>query len=248
MELLTVLRASPLFAGIDSPTLRRLLAAMSEESTPARRQLMGPAQSTEHFRVIVSGRVKIVRSSAEDGRELTLWLLGPGDGFDVVSLLDGRTHAVSAWSLTPVRILRAPLATWNGWLRWLRPLDLAAHRYCAAKLREVADLASDLALCDTPTRLAHLLLRHFEAGEENLLRDLPQRELAAMIGSVRVVVSRALAQLSAQGGGPASGRSASRGRPRAIARARPGRHGRIPAAVCGRRAPALIAPEFTSEL
>jgi CRP-like cAMP-binding protein len=199
MELLSALRSSPLFAGIDAPTLRRLLAAMSEERAAARRQLMGPADSAQHFRLIVSGRVKIVRSSPADGRELTLWLLGPGDGFDVVSLLDGRAHAVSAWSLTPVHILTAPLATWSGWLRWLRPLDLAAHRYCAGKLRELADLASDLALCDTPTRLAHLLLRHFGAGEGNLLLDLPQRELAAMIGSVRVVVSRALAQLRAQG-------------------------------------------------
>ena len=199
MPSLTALRRSPLFTGVDEPTLRRLLASLSEEVWEPRRQLMGPAGSLERFRLIVSGRVKIVRSNSLDGRELTLWLLGPGDGFDVVSLLDGRAHEVSAWSLTPVRTLAAPLAVWSGWLRWLRPLDLAAHRYCAGKLRELADLASDLALCDTPTRLAHLLLRHFGSGEGNLLLDLPQRELAAMIGSVRVVVSRALAQLRAQG-------------------------------------------------
>lgn len=199
MNLLAAVRHSPLFAGIDPPTLRRLLASMSEESWPARRELMTPADSAERFRVIVSGRVKIVRSNPHDGRELTLWLLGPGDGFDVVSLLDGRPHEVSARSLTAVHTLVAPLETWSGWLRWLRPLDLAAHRYCAARLRELADLATDLALYDTPTRLAHLLLRHFEPGAPNLLLDLPQRELAAMIGSVRVVVSRLLAQLRAQG-------------------------------------------------
>lgn len=199
MTSITAMRTSPLFAGLDPPTLRRLDASMNEETWPARRQLMGPGDSLECFRVIVSGRVKIVRSNPLDGRELTLWLLGPGDAFDVVSLLDGQIHAVSAWSLTPVHTLAAPMQVWSGWLRWLRPLDLAAHRYSAAKLRELTDLASDLALYDTPTRLAHLLLRHFDGRQANLLTDLPQRELAAMIGSVRVVVSRVLAELNAQG-------------------------------------------------
>lgn len=199
MPSLTALRRSPLFTGVDEPTLKRLLASLSEEAWQPRRQIMGPADSLERFRLIVSGRVKIVRSNCLDGRELTLWLLGPGDGFDMVSLLDGRAHEVSAWSLTPVRTLAAPLAVWSGWLRWLRPLDLAAHRYSAAKLREVEQLTTDLALHDTSTRLANLLLRHFDGSQPNLLHDLPQRELAAMIGSVRGVVSRVLARMQADG-------------------------------------------------
>ncbi len=199
MTSLTALRRSPLFSGVDEPTLKRLLASLNEESWESRRQIMGPAESLERFRLIVSGRVKIVRSKPHDGRELTLWLLGPGDGFDVVSLLDGRAHEVSAWALSPVRTLAAPLAVWSGWLRWLRPLDLAAHRYSAAKLREVEALTADLALHDTATRLANLLLRHFDGSQPNLLHDLPQRELAAMIGSVRGVVSRVLARMQAEG-------------------------------------------------
>lgn len=199
MTSITVLRRSPLFAGLEEPTLARLHDSLSGESWDARCQIMGPGESLERFRLIVSGRVKIVRSNSVDGRELTLWLLGPGDGFDVVSLLDGRPHAVSAWALTPVRTLGAPMAQWSAWLRRLRALDLAAHLYIAAKLREVEDLTTDLALHDTATRLANLLLRHFDGRQPNLLHELPQRELAAMIGSVRVVVSRLLAQMRSQG-------------------------------------------------
>lgn len=199
MTSLTALQRSPIFAGMDELDLRRLQASLAQESCPARRQIMGPGESLERFRLIVSGRVKIVRSNSVDGRELTLWLLGPGDGFDVVSLLDGLPHTVSAWALGPVRMLSAPMAQWRGWLRALPPLDLAVHRYSAAKLRELADLAADLALHDTSTRLANLLLRHFDGRQNNLLHDLPQSELAAMIGSVRVVVSRILAQMRAEG-------------------------------------------------
>lgn len=199
MATITTLRHSPLFAGVDESTLTRVFGSLGEESWAARRQIMGPGESLKQFRVIVSGRVKIVRSNASSGRELTLWLLGPGDGFDVVSLLDGQPHAVGAWALSPVRTLAAPMAIWQGWLRESRSLDLAAHRYSAAKLREVENLAVDLALHDTSTRLANLLLRHFDGPRPNLLQDLPQQELAAMIGSVRVVVSRVLAHMRAQG-------------------------------------------------
>lgn len=190
---------SPLLSGVDPQTLRSIAGSLVEERWSKGRQLMGVADSVERFRLVIEGRVKIVRSNSHDGHELTLWLLGPGDGFDIVSLLDGKPHAVSAWAVDDVRTLVAPVALWRRWLEESRPLRLAAHRYVADKMREVSDLAVDLALHDTSTRLAHLLLRHFECNEGNLLRDLPQRELASMIGSVRIVVSRVLAQMKRQG-------------------------------------------------
>ncbi len=190
---------SPLFAHVDRQTVSSIVRSLSAESHPEGRLIMGAADSVSSFRLVVEGRVKIVRSNSHDGRELTLWLLGPGDGFDVASLLDGRPHAVTAWALDHVRTLAGPMALWRDWLDESRLLRLAAHRYVGQKLREVGDLAGDLALHDTSVRLAHLLLRHFRRKEDNLLRDLPQRELAALIGSVRIVVSRHLAQMKRQG-------------------------------------------------
>jgi CRP/FNR family cyclic AMP-dependent transcriptional regulator len=199
VRLQNAIARSPLLANLDRQTVGSLVRSLTEESHPRGRLIMGPQDSVASFRLVVEGRVKIVRSNSHEGRELTLWLLGPGDGFDVVSLLDGKPHAVTAWALDEVRTLVAPMPLWREWLEQSRPLRLAAHRYVGEKLREVADLAGDLALHDTSARLAHLLLRHFTAKEGNLLRDLPQRELAALIGSVRIVVSRLLAQMRRQG-------------------------------------------------
>lgn len=175
------------------------MRSLAGESHSKGKQIMGTADSADTFRLVIEGRVKIVRSNSHEGRELTLWLLGPGDGFDVVSLLDGEPHAVTAWAVDDARTLVAPMALWRDWLEESRPLRIAAHRYAARRLRELSDLAGDLALHDTSARLAHLLLRHFDAKEGNLLRDLPQRELASLIGSVRIVVSRLLAQMRRQG-------------------------------------------------
>jgi CRP-like cAMP-binding protein len=193
------IRHSPLLAGVDAALAQRMAIAMTEESWPLGAQIMGPHDSVERFRIIVSGRVKIVSSNSHSGRELTLWLLGAGDGFDIVSLLDGKPHAVSAWALTPVHSVAAPQSAWAEWMQHSAALELAVHRYVGGKLRELTALATDLAVHDTVTRLSHLLLRHFDGSRPNLLRDLPQSELAAMIGSVRVVLSRALTHLREAG-------------------------------------------------
>lgn len=190
---------SPLLEGVDPETVATIASALTQETWPKGRQIMAPAETTESFRLVLDGRVKIVRSNSRDGHELTLWLLGPGDGFDIVSLLDGKLHSVTAWALDDVRALSGPVSLWRDWLARHRALDIAAHRYVADRLRDLSELAGHLALHDTSTRVAHLLLRHFDAKGHNLLHDLPQRELASMIGSVRIVVSRALAQFRRHG-------------------------------------------------
>jgi CRP-like cAMP-binding protein len=199
MRLETAVANAGLLSGVDQRTLKLITDSLIEERWSKGQQLMGPVDSAASFRLIAEGRVKIVRSDAAGGREVTLWLLGPGDGFDIVSLLDGRQHAVSAWAVDEVHTLGAPMSLWRGWLEQSRPLRLAAHRYIADRLRDICELAGELALQDTAGRLAHLLLRHYGSEQDNLLRDLPQRELASLVGSVRVVVSRVLAQMKRHG-------------------------------------------------
>jgi CRP-like cAMP-binding protein len=189
------------FQGVSPSVLKKMAAGLTGESWPKGCQVSTPDGQPDRFRIIASGRVKITRSNGHSGRELTLWLLGPGDGFDIVSLLDGAPHAVGAWTLEEVQTLYAPLDVVRMWLERYPAFRLAVHRYVGQQLRRLADLASELALHDTMTRLAHLLLRHFETTPPHngprleLLQDLPQEELASLIGSVRVVVSRLLAQL-----------------------------------------------------
>jgi CRP-like cAMP-binding protein len=205
MQIAAVLEASPLFAGLGRATLEEMADALVLESWPKDFQLLAPDAPAERFRILVRGRVKITRSNRENGREVTLWLLGPGEGFDVVSLLDGQPHAVSASTLDEVQVLSGPIAVFREWIERFPPFRRAIHRCVARQLRELTDLAGDLALHDTMTRLARLLLRHLDGTQTgrvsglNLIRDLSQEELANLIGSVRVVVSRLLARLKREG-------------------------------------------------
>lgn len=202
MQVAEVLAQSPLFTGVGQQTLETLAADLTLQAHPKNCDILLPAGTSERFYVVVRGRVKVTRSNAHDGRELTLWLLGPGDGFDLVNLLDGEAHVVSAWTLDEVETLSIPIPAFREWLERCPQLRLPMYRYIARQLRQLTELAGSLALHDTMTRLAHLLLRHFDNAKTsgthgiNLIRDLSHEEIASLIGSVRVVVNRLLGRLS----------------------------------------------------
>lgn len=202
METIDILRQSPLFAGVDRQMLEEMAGTLVLERHVKDAEVLPAGHAVERFFVLAQGRVKITRSNGNDGRELTLWLLGPGDGFDILSLLDEQPSVVSAWTLDEVATLSAPVAVFHDWLERCAAFRAAVYSYIAKQLRTLTELAASLALHDTMSRLAHLLLRHFEpesgsssASRVNLIRDLPHEELASSIGSVRVVVNRLLARL-----------------------------------------------------
>ncbi len=202
-ELIESLRQGPLLAGLSPELVRELLPQLEYRHWPRRRIVMTPRETVEEFCLLIQGRVKITRQNPVTGRELTLFLLGPGDGFNVVSLLDGRPHEVTAETLDDVEALCGPVKLWQSWLDQHPSLLRAVRRYVDRQLRQLSELASDLALHDTMTRLAHLILRNFEDSRQDprrdLLRGLSHEELAHLIGTVRVVVNRLLREMREEG-------------------------------------------------
>ena len=85
-----VLHKSPLFADLDAPTVENMLLAFHRETWKKHAPAMSSAQTLEHFYLVIDGRLKISRINPDTGRELTIFLLGPGDVFDIICLLDFR--------------------------------------------------------------------------------------------------------------------------------------------------------------
>lgn len=204
-EAVGVLAQCPLFEGVPADTLAMMVSALRVEHWPRHSAVMPPERTVGRFYVLLKGRVKITRQNLKSARQVTLFLLGPGDGFNVVSLLDGRRHDVAAETLDEVEALSGPAQLWTDWLHRYPEFRHAVRRYVDRQMRHLTDLAGDLALQDTMTRLAHLILRYFDGVDEaeparpNLIQDLPHEELAHMIGTVRVVVNRLLNELKREG-------------------------------------------------
>jgi CRP-like cAMP-binding protein len=173
-----------------------MLNTFSRENWDRRRTV--PATDVhETFHVIICDRLQMVQINEETGRMVTLFMLGPGDCFDILQLLNGRPFDGMLEACDDLQLLSLPMDKARGWISTHPDFNRAFLAYLGKQMHTLANLAGDLALHDTETRLAKLLLRHLaphEPGHNNitLINDLSHEAIAEMIGSVRAVVNRQL--------------------------------------------------------
>ncbi len=191
-----LLRRAPLFSKLSDVGLQDLLQLFRWETIEKQQVIDTPDKACARIRIIVAGRVKLSRCNPETGREISLFLLGPGDVHDVSCLFEPGCHDFLATPLDRLETLSAPLGDFRRWLTRHPEFYSALHSYMCHRMGHLADLAADLSLHSTETRLAKLILRHLDPGADQpplrLIQDLPHEELASLIGSVRVVVNRHL--------------------------------------------------------
>ena len=200
------LSASPLFAGLKNQTLNKMMEGFRYE-TWRKNTLSVNLQLKNRFYIIIDGRVEILKANPETGKSVVLSILGDGEAFDVISLLDSKEHEPIAVALDDIQLLSVPIATVHIWLNEYRDFNHNFMPYLAQCMHIRESLISDLALYDTPTRLARLLLRYIESNQDNrhdhhtipLFHDLTHETLAQMIGSARQVVNKHLQVLKQEG-------------------------------------------------
>ena len=185
---------SAFFDDLAIDDLAALSGAMVQRQYPAGQIVLLEGAASSVFYVVQAGRLKLFKTSAR-GREQVLRLLRPGDMFNEVAVFDEGPNPASAQAIedcTLFLLRRRDLMRFVG----ERPgIALAITRTFARRLREALELVEDLAFRDVTSRLAKILLD----GQEGSAPRLTQELLAAMAGSRREVVGRALKALSAEG-------------------------------------------------
>jgi len=155
------------------------------------------------FYFVVRGKIKISQINPETSKEQTINLLTRGDMYDVVTLLDGKTHEYISVALEESEVVEVPI----GHIRELIETNSAFNRfffpYLGKQMRQMEDLAVDLSLYDVYNRLLRLIARNIDytKGKSTLklINNLSHEELAALVGSVRKVVNRNLQKLKCEG-------------------------------------------------
>ena len=151
---------------------------------------------------ISEGRAKVFRMSAE-GKQQTIVLLGSGDAFGEIGIVDPRARDLFVEALTRVVVCRT---TRQAFLQLASRDPALAVRLAEAmgeKLQFAREQVADLAFRDVRGRVAHLLLTFLErerrlAGDDSLDHIVPgltHRELAELIGTRRESVTTALSIL-----------------------------------------------------
>ena len=198
-----LLQCSSFISNIDSKTLQNMLPEMTREKWPRGYYFTTNDTLNQRFYILLRGRVKIGKHHLNNGRELTLFLLGPGDGFNIMALIDKEGNSFQLTTLDEVEVLSASVKQWKKWMDQYPVVRELVEEYASVHIQQLSDLASELALDSTMTRLVQLLLRHYDIQQMpiacNLIKGLSQEELAHLVGSVRPVVARMLGDLRRRG-------------------------------------------------
>jgi CRP/FNR family transcriptional regulator len=146
---------------------------------------------------VAEGVVKTYKTSAE-GKEQILQLLRPGDFFNEVPLLDNGPAPANAEALGPALLYGIQKSNLRIILRQYPHITGNLLGMLAKRVRYLISLVEDLSFRTVASRVAKILLEYAtirnEAGTH-----LTQRDMAAIAGTAREVVSRSLKYLEDKG-------------------------------------------------
>jgi CRP/FNR family transcriptional regulator, cyclic AMP receptor protein len=104
-EMLGRLREIGLFGGLGDEALQSFVAGLPVSELGAGVSLFKEGESGREMYVILDGEVEVLRRSKR-GHETRVAVLGPGDWFGEMSILDVLPRSASTRSLAPSRLLR----------------------------------------------------------------------------------------------------------------------------------------------
>ncbi|HLW61625.1 MAG TPA: Crp/Fnr family transcriptional regulator [bacterium] len=199
-----VFQQSPLFAHLSAGPLARL-AALAQARRYAKDQVIfSEGDPGSALYTIVKGRIKIARSSL-DGKERTIALLGRGDFFGELALLDGDPRSADAIAVEASEVLIVPREAFRGFLLEHPQVAMDLLVVLSRRLRRTSQIVHDAAFFDVRGRLARLLLELAQAEGQGASADslvcplLTQAELANMVGVTRESINKWLRVFVQQG-------------------------------------------------
>jgi CRP/FNR family transcriptional regulator, cyclic AMP receptor protein len=184
-----LLAANPFFASL-GPEALEAIAALCTTRTLARGEVLFlKGDPGDALYAIRRGRIRIA-TGTDEGRHVTLNILGPGDVFGEIALLDGKPRTAEAVAIESCEIFAVQRRDLLPLLQ--RDLGLAVRiiELLCARLRWVSDRREDAALLPMEARLARALLMLAEDYGSDV--QISQQELADLVGASRERVNQQL--------------------------------------------------------
>lgn len=178
----------PLFQVLSAQDRRQIAGELVETRYARDQFIFREGEPAEYFHVVREGAVKCVKTS-QDGKEITLKVLMPGDLFCCeAAVFDGAPHPGCAQPMGDVKVLRLSKKTYFEVLRRNPDAALEVIKYLGSRLNEAQEQAKVLALDRAEQRLATLLVNlATRAGTPDpeglrLTVRLTRKDLADMAG------------------------------------------------------------------
>ena len=195
-----VLKNVPMFTSFPDESLRLLASVVTRRSAPRGTTVMAAGDPVDSLYIVISGRLKVMMSDAE-GKEVILTILGPGEFFGEMGLIDDEPRSASVVAIEACELLYIAKRDFKKCLSDHFEMNMAVMRSLVRRLREADRKIGSLALLDVYGRVARLLLDMAENvdGEKIVTKRLPKQDIAKMIGASREMVSRVMKDLQMGG-------------------------------------------------
>lgn len=197
---LVVLRNVPLFSGLDQAELEKLSRVAGRRRATRGEFIVRAGDVTDALYILLNGSAKVTNCD-EEGREIILAMLGPGEFFGEMGLIDGSPRSANVVAQEACELLLMSKADFQRCMQDNFQVALKLMRILVQRLREADRKIESLALLDVYGRVARLLLEMSELrdGRRVVAKKISKQDMARMIGASREMVSKVVRDLENSG-------------------------------------------------
>jgi CRP/FNR family transcriptional regulator, cyclic AMP receptor protein len=191
---LAVLRKHPIFSDLDPEAFDQLSRYAKHSTLKRGATIYSKGDPGNSLVAVISGTVKISVSSA-DGRSAILNLIGPGEIFGEVAVLDGQARTADCTANTNCEIFIIDRREFLPFVRSQPALAMKFIELLCTRVRWTSDQVEQVILQDLPGRLASALIRLTEKhklapGGRTIA--VTQQEISEMVGMTRESINKQL--------------------------------------------------------
>jgi len=195
---LDLLASISYFSGLSTGELRSVKKFIAFEKKVEKGEIfVVEDESSNYMYFVISGVVKVYKRSVE-GKEQVLNMASKGESLNDVSTFDGGLDTANMLAMTPVRLYAVRKSDMETLFFEYPQIARNAVKALASRVRRDSSLVEELSFDQVINRLARWLLKHSSEGADKLPR-LTQQEMAAMVGTSRVVANRSLRTMEEKG-------------------------------------------------
>lgn len=186
-----LLQKIPLLAPLSAEELSAITQFVHTKRVRPKETIVRQGEPGGELFLIVSGHLKVVSSDAE-GRDTALNIMGPGDVFGEVSLLDGGARSATIVALEACELLTLQR---ERFLQFLESTPKAAIQLLvvlSGRVRRLTERAEDIAFMRVGDRLAKRVVALAEEygeplpnGSTRISFRLSQQEIGDLVGATR---------------------------------------------------------------
>lgn len=189
-----------LFAELPAADIDALSKLALIKTYPKNTVIISEGDTSDSLYGVLSGKVKVYLSD-DEGKEIIINMLGAGDYFGELALIDEAPRSASVMTTEECKLAVLSKSAFESVMESHPQIAIRVISGLVKRLRNLTENVKSLALMDVYGRVARTLLELAEDqdGRKVILQKLTQRDIASMVGASREMVSRILKDLTIGG-------------------------------------------------